>query len=119
MRRQVLLELASLCNDARLPSIRKPRPSSYLSFYAITMEVRQILRTPMADSLYLSLWYSRFDTDDMLPQAVTVIQQFPFSAQRPGITYLALHPVSWNEPTILERRFEPAVNPEEAILIAS
>jgi hypothetical protein len=73
----------------------------------------------MADSLYLSLWFSRFDADDMLPQALTVIQQFPFSAQRPGIAYLALHPVSWNEPTILERRFEPAVSPEEAILIAS
>ena len=55
----------------------------------------------------------------MLPHAHSVMSQFPFSAQRPGITYLALHPVSWNEPTILERRFDPGVSPEDAILIAS
>ena len=55
----------------------------------------------------------------MLPHAHGVISQFPFSAQRPGITYLALHPVSWNEPTILERRFDPGISPEDAILIAS
>jgi len=73
----------------------------------------------MADSLYLSIWFSSFETDDMLPRALSVMQQFPFSAQRPGIRYLALHPVSWNEPTILERRFDPGVNPEEAVLIAS
>jgi hypothetical protein len=30
-----------------------------------------------------------------------------------------VHPVSWNEPTILERRFRPGVTPEEAVLIAS
>jgi hypothetical protein len=73
----------------------------------------------MADSLYLSLWFSPFGTDNMLPRALSVMQQFPFSAQRPGISYLALHPVSWNEPTILERRFVPRVNPEQAVLIAS
>jgi hypothetical protein len=38
---------------------------------------------------------------------------------QPGITDLALHPVSWSEPTILERRFRPGVSPEEAVLIAS
>jgi len=55
----------------------------------------------------------------MLPHALAVMRQFPFSPQRPGITYLALHPVSWNEPTILERRFDPPIRPEEAVLIAS
>ena len=55
----------------------------------------------------------------MLPHALAVMRQFPFSVARPGITYLALHPVSWNEPTILERRFRPGVSPEEAVLIAS
>lgn len=73
----------------------------------------------MADSLYLSLWFSNFEVEDMLPHALSVMHQFPFSATRPGITYLALHPVSWNEPTILERRFEPGAPPEEAVLIAS
>jgi len=55
----------------------------------------------------------------MLPHALAVMRHFPFSVAQPGITYLALHPVSWNEPTILERRFRPGVSPEEAVLIAS
>jgi hypothetical protein len=73
----------------------------------------------MPDPLYLSLWFPSFEADDMLPHALNVMRQFPFSVARPGITYLALHPVSWNEPTILERRFTPGVSAEEAILIAS
>jgi hypothetical protein len=73
----------------------------------------------MADPLYFSLWFSSFEVDDMLPHALAVMRQFPFSVAHPGITYLALHPVSWNEPTILERRFRPGVSPEEAVLIAS
>ncbi len=55
----------------------------------------------------------------MLPHALAVMRQFSYSAQRPGIVYLALHPVSWNEPTILEQRFRPGVLPEQAVLIAS
>jgi hypothetical protein len=73
----------------------------------------------MPDPLYLSLWFSSFEADDMLPHALAVMRQFSFSVQQPGITYLAVHPVSWNEPTILERRFRPGVTPEEAVLIAS
>jgi hypothetical protein len=73
----------------------------------------------LADPLFLSLWFRSFDVEDMLPQAMTVMRQFEFSVQKPGITYLALHPVSWNEPTILERRFDPGISPEEAVLIAA
>ncbi len=73
----------------------------------------------MADPLYLSLWFPHFETIDILPRAVSVMKQFPFSADRPGITYLALHPVSWGEATVLERRFEPGVTPEEAAGIAA
>ena len=72
----------------------------------------------MADPLYFSLWFSSFDLEDMLPHALAVLRQFPFSSQQPGVTYLALHPVSWNEPTILEQRFRPGVDPEQAVLIA-
>lgn len=72
----------------------------------------------MADPLYLNLWFPSFADDDMLPLVLAVMKQFPFSAQQPGITYLALHPVSWNEPTVLEQRFRPGVEPEEAVLIA-
>ena len=73
----------------------------------------------VADPLYLSLWFSDFEADEMLPKALSVMRQFPFSAQQPGVTSVALHPVSWNEATILERRFQPGITPEAAVLIAS
>lgn len=55
----------------------------------------------------------------MLPYAMAVLQQFPFSAQRPGITYAAVQPVSWNEASIVERRFSPGIPPQEALVIAA
>ena len=69
----------------------------------------------MADSLFLSLWFPEFSGGEMFGHAVAVMRQFPFSTRIPGITYLALHPISWNEATILEQRFNPGVAPEEAI----
>lgn len=73
----------------------------------------------MPDPLYLSLWFSSFDVEEMLPTALAVMRQFPFSTLRPGITAVALHPVSWNEASIFERRFTPGVDPAEAVEIAS
>lgn len=55
----------------------------------------------------------------MLPHAMAVFQQFPFSAERPGITYAAVQPISWNEASIVERRFSPGIPPEEALVIAA
>lgn len=68
----------------------------------------------MADSLYLSLWFPSFEEPEILPRSVSVLQQFPFSARQAGVTYVAIHPVSWNEPTILEQRFQPGIAPEAA-----
>lgn len=68
----------------------------------------------MADSLYLSLWFPSFDREEILPRTVSVLQQLPFSPLKPGVTYAAVHPVSWAEPTILERRFVPGLLPAEA-----
>ena len=73
----------------------------------------------MADPLFLSLWFPDFDAEDMLPRVLAVMRQFPFSAQQPGISYVALHPVSWNEPTIFEQRFRVGIPPEEAVQIAA
>lgn len=73
----------------------------------------------MADPLYLSLWFPSFTTSEMMPRALSVLRQFPFSAQKPGIGYLAIHPVSWSEPTVLERRFRPGLDPDQAVAIAS
>lgn len=69
----------------------------------------------MADSLYLSLWFPSFVLPEILPRTVSVLRQLPFSPVRPGVTYAAVHPVSWGEPTILERRFVPGLPPEEAV----
>ena len=55
----------------------------------------------------------------MVPHMLAVLQQFPFSEQRPGITYVAVQPVSWNEASVLERRFSPGVLPEEALVVAA
>ncbi len=68
----------------------------------------------MAESLYLSLWFPSFDEAEILPRTVSVLRQIPFSPARDGVTYAAIQPVSWSEPTILERRFRPGVSPEDA-----
>jgi len=73
----------------------------------------------MSDQLSLSLWFPSFGEQDMLRHAVSVMRQFAFSEQRDGVTYVALHPLSWSEPTIFEKRFEPPVPPEEAAVVAS
>src|SRR5438552_18035839 len=74
---------------------------------------------PMADPLYLSLWFPDFDVEDMLPRALAVMQQFPFSAQQPGISDVALYPGSGNEPTIFEQRFRVGILPEEPVQLAA
>jgi hypothetical protein len=73
----------------------------------------------MSDPLYLSLWFPDFSGPAMLPHILAVLQQFPFSALRPGITYAAVQPVSWSEATVLERRFTPGIGPEEAVTLAA
>jgi hypothetical protein len=73
----------------------------------------------MSDPLFLSLWFPGFDEPEILLHALSVLREFPFSQHRSGVTYVALHPVSWNEPTILERRFDPGVAPEEAVGVAA
>jgi hypothetical protein len=73
----------------------------------------------MPDPLYLGLWFPDFSGPAMLPHAMAVLAQFPFSTQQPGIAYFAVQPVSWNEATVLERRFSPGIAPEEAMTLAA
>jgi hypothetical protein len=73
----------------------------------------------MADSLFLSLWFRDSELEDLLPHALRAMQQFPYSKGLPGIAGIFVHPVSWNEATILEQRYRPGIKPEEAVLIAS
>jgi len=72
----------------------------------------------MADPLYLSLWFPHFQPPEMIPRLLSVVRLFPCSATRPGISAVAVQPVSWSEPTILERRFRPGLDPEQAAAIA-
>jgi len=69
----------------------------------------------MADSLYLSLWFPSFSEDEMLPKLLCVLRHFPFAAERPGIGYMAIHPISWNEPVIYQETFDYRATPEHAI----
>jgi hypothetical protein len=71
----------------------------------------------MADALFLSLWFPSFSETEMMPRTLSVLRQFPFSAHRPGISYLSVHPVDWSEPTIMERRFRPGLEPDQAAAI--
>src|SRR5579863_5922586 len=73
----------------------------------------------MADPLYLSLWFPDFEGPAMLPHVLALLAQFPFSAQRPGINYVAVQPVSWNEASVLERRFVPGIAIEDAVAMAA
>ncbi len=73
----------------------------------------------MADPLYLNLWFPSFAETEMMPRLLGVLRQFPFSTADAGVSYVAVHPVSWSEPTVLERRFEPGIAPEEAMSVAA
>jgi hypothetical protein len=73
----------------------------------------------MPDPLYLSLWFSDFNGPAVLPHILAVLEQFPFSQQRPGITYVSVQPVSWTEASVLERRFSPGIAPGQAAVIAA
>lgn len=71
----------------------------------------------MPDPLYLSLWFPDFSGPAMLPHALAVLEQFPFSKMRSGIRHVAVQPVSWNEASMLEQRFSPGVVPAEAVML--
>jgi len=51
----------------------------------------------------------------MLPNMLCVLRQFPFAAARPGIGYLGVHPISWNEPVIYQETFDYLAAPEHAV----
>jgi len=73
----------------------------------------------MPDNLYLNLWFSDSELVESFAHAAAVMQQLPFSAQLPGVSGVAVHPISWSEATILEDNFRPGISPEEAVTIAA
>ena len=73
----------------------------------------------MSDPLHLSIWFPDFEGPAMLLHILAVLQQFPYSERRPGITYAAIQPISWDEASVLERRFSPGITPEQAVVVAA
>jgi hypothetical protein len=69
----------------------------------------------MADRLYLSLWFPSFAASEMLAKMLCVLRQFPFATERPGIGYLAVYPISWNEPVLYQETFDYRATPERAV----
>lgn len=55
----------------------------------------------------------------MMPRLLTVLQQFPFSQERPGIGYVGIHGVSWSEPPVFEEAFDYCAEPEHAVSLAA
>jgi hypothetical protein len=72
----------------------------------------------MADSVYLNLWFPTFTAQEMLPRALTVLRQFPFSKTLPGVGYLAVRALSWSEPLVCSQTFEGRADPESALRLA-
>src|SRR5215467_14566394 len=72
----------------------------------------------MADALYLSLWFPSFTAPEMMPRVLGVLRQFPFSAQRPGITAVSVYPFSWSETPVLAQSFAEHADPEHAVALA-
>src|SRR5688572_2636454 len=72
----------------------------------------------MADRLYLSLWFPSFTEPEMMPRALAILRQFPFSEARPGIGAMSVHPVGWDEPLIFQQTFDARTAPENALALA-
>ena len=73
----------------------------------------------MADRLYLSIWFPSFSAQEMLPRLLSVIKQFPFSSQRAGVGYMAVHSISWDEPVVFQQTFDQRSDPERVLALAA
>ena len=73
----------------------------------------------MSDHLYMNVWFGDSELVETLAHAVSVMRLFPFSQDLPGIENVAVHPISWGEPTILEQRFRPGIPPEQAAALGA
>jgi hypothetical protein len=73
----------------------------------------------MADRLYLSIWFPSFQEQEMLPRLLSVLKQFPFSAQNVGVGYLEIRSIGWDQPVIFQQTFDYRVDPERALFLAN
>ncbi len=54
----------------------------------------------------------------MLPRTLSVMRQFPFSPEHPGIGHMAVHAISFSEPPVFEQTFDDRVDPAQTITLA-
>ena len=73
----------------------------------------------MSDRLFLNLWFPSFAENEMMPRAMSVARHFPFSQQRPGISFMAVHPVSYSEPVIFQQTFDVGADVDRVFHLAS
>jgi hypothetical protein len=73
----------------------------------------------MSDRLFLNLWFPSFAENEMMPRATSVARHFPFSQQRSGISYMAIHPVSSSEPIIFQQTFDVGADVDRVFHLAS
>jgi hypothetical protein len=73
----------------------------------------------MSDRLFLNLWFPQFEEPDMVARSSSVARQFPFSPQRPGISFMAVHAVSYSEPMVFQQTFEVGADVDRVFLLAS
>jgi hypothetical protein len=72
----------------------------------------------MADRLYLSIWFPSFREPEMLPRMLSVLRQFPYSAQKRGIGQIAVHSISWDQPRVFEQLFDYHADAERVLALA-
>lgn len=72
----------------------------------------------MADQLYLNLWFPNFTEGEILPRLLSVLKEFPYSASRPGVAYMSVHALSWQEPALFEQTFDYGTDPQVALALA-
>ncbi len=72
----------------------------------------------MSDRLFLNLWFPSFDTAEMIPRSASVARQFPFSRVRPGVSFMAVHPISFSEPMIFQQTFDVGADIDRVFHIA-
>jgi hypothetical protein len=98
------------CDSVLLPQILavKSRPHLRLQYFK-----------RMADRLYLSIWFPSFQEPEMLPRLLSVLKQFPYSADRPGIGYLGIRSISWDQPIIFQETFDHRAAPEQSLALAA
>lgn len=72
----------------------------------------------MPDLVYLTLWLRDFEEQTMLAYWRQALEEFPASAQDPGVSSLAVYPLNWTEAPVLEESFRDGVSPQEALRLA-